>query len=194
MKRNYRNRHRMIDEKNTRTCSCRNHGTRLDCGCRYNLYRYTGWIRVTAHRQQDRRKRLHEKHRGEKLKIYSTKHGNQTSLNHSQRRISSWKSQLKTCISLVLLVSDGRMSLKNKYSINDVTWTKLRRLRNLMVLWFPFSFSVLAFIVWAVIGNLSWTPAIAILWLIQSGGSFHCPQYLRIFLVQNFRVKLCPAE
>lgn len=58
------------------------------------------------------------------------------------------------------------MGLNDEFLINKATWIKLNKLFKLMLIWFPFTSIVLVFIIWPIITNLSWTPAIVIPWFL----------------------------
>lgn len=57
------------------------------------------------------------------------------------------------------------MSLKNTNHINDATWQKLLKQLKLLLVWFPTLCVLQVGITWAMIGNLSWSFVIMILWL-----------------------------
>jgi hypothetical protein len=60
------------------------------------------------------------------------------------------------------LIQRGRMGLKDRYHINDPTWTKLKRVLQIVLVGMPFLSAVIAFVTWPIITTLSWAPAIAI--------------------------------
>ncbi len=73
------------------------------------------------------------------------------------------------------------MALKDRYRIDELTWQQLWRHFTLQLIWYPLTFIVLAGFAWAVLDDLSWTPAIALLWLI--------PYLLTILLSQLWLVR-----